>query len=249
MQKTYPKYTTIDWKRTLLMLIPPVLKKRKHALWLQALLKPLSETYEDTLYKMQHNGQVIYMEKVLNELFNKRRNYERYPFTSQKAQNGLIFIDDADRPAVQYLYTNDEIKAGYDPILIYTNNPDDNQKEFNYFLYLSSDLDLSSTEYFNFRINIPSDILESKNAILNEIKSLSTTSVQTPIKDKMLQNVDKKLSFEPGHLYTNHPNAVKITTPRFHKVVNFYKLVAKSYETRKYEYSNLSNAPSVKNKE
>ncbi len=248
MENPYPKYTTIDWKRTLLMLLPPILKRRKHALWLQVLLKPLSDSYDDTLYKMQHNGQVIYMEKVLNELFNKGREYKRYPFTSQKAQNGLIFIDDADRPTVQYLYTNSEIEAGYDPILIYTNNPDDNQREFNYFLYLSSDLDLSSTEYFNFRINIPSDILESKDSILNEIKSLSDAVVQPSKKNLMLQNIDNKLSFELGHPYTTHPDAVKILTPRFHKVVNFYKLVAKSYETRRYMYTN-TEAPLVKTEE
>lgn len=247
MENQYPKYTTIDWKRTLLMLIPPLLRKRKHAIWLKVLLKPLAGVYDDTLYKMQHNGQVVYLEKVLNELFNKGREYKRYQYTRQKAQNGLIFIDDADRPTVQYLYTHDEINAGHDPILLYTQNIEDNNREFNYFLYLSSDLDLSSTEYFNFRINIPSDILEAVDSVLNEIRSLNESAVLPDKRNALLQTVNDKLAFELGHPFTNHPDAVKITTPRFHKVVNFYKLVAKSYETRRYTF-NINEEPSAKNR-
>lgn len=248
MDNQYPKYTIIDWKRTLLMLMPPLLRKQKHVLWLKVLLKPLSDAYDDTLYKMQHNGQVVYLEKVLNELFNKEREYRRYQYTTQKAQNGLIFIDDADRPRVQYLYTHDEIDAGYDPILLYTNNPDDNEREFNYFLYLASDLDLSSTEYFNFRINIPSSILEANETLLNEVRSLNESTALPERRNEILQTINNKLSFELGHPFTSHPDAVKIVTPRFHKVVNFYKLVAKSYETRRYTYTN-TEVPLVKTEE
>lgn len=247
MEKDLKKYTTVDWKRTLIMLMPPVLRKKTHAEWLYALLKPLSNVYEDTLYKMQHNGQVIYLEKVLNELFNKERVYDPNLSTKQKAQQGLIFIDDANRPAVQYLYTHEEIDAGYDSIDLFTRNEEDNDREFNYFLYLSSDLDFSSTEYFNFRINIPSDpnVICTREEYQRIIAGIMETPMTEEERQQMLEKVSNKLIYGGTHPYTTHPNAVKIQTPRFHKVVNFYKLVAKSYETRKYEYDNTEE-PSLK---
>ncbi|AXT59697.1 hypothetical protein D1816_04770 [Aquimarina sp. AD10] len=240
------KYTQIDWQRTLIMLMPPVLRKNRHALWLQVLLKPLSSVYEDTLYKMQHNGQVIYLEKVLNEIFNKSKEYKYYETTQEKADNGLIFLEDADRPRVQYLFTNEEIQNGEPAIITYTRN-NEPKREFRYFLYLSSDLDFSSTEYFNFRINLPSSILEATKTYLNEVTSMDKVSYPIHKKQLLLESMSDKLIFELGHPFTSHPDAVKIQTPRFHKVVNFYKLVAKSYETRQYAYTN-SEEPSVKAK-
>ncbi|KZS42316.1 hypothetical protein AWE51_02430 [Aquimarina aggregata] len=232
------KYTQIDWQRTLIMLMPPVLRKKNHALWLQILLRPLSSIYEDTLYKMQHNGQVIYLEKVLNELFNKEREYKPYMQTQQKADNGLIFIEDADRPRVQYLFTHDEIENGEPAIITYTR--DGEQKDFSYFLYLSSDLDFSSTEYFNFRINIPDtiDVLCTREEYKNLVQGIIDADYPENEKEKMLEKLSDKLIYGGAHPYTSHPNAVKIQTPKFHKVVNFYKLVAKSYETRRYTYEN-----------
>ncbi len=240
MENNLKKYTTIDWKRALIMLMPPVLRKMKHASWLQVLLTPLSNIYDDTLYKMQHNGQVIYLEKVLNELFNKSKTYQYYETTQEKANNGLIFIDDADRPTVQYLYTHDEIENGLPPIVTYTQNPEE-KKDFRNFLYLASDLDLSSTEYFNFRINIPEAILENAGTFLNEVKAIEKSSIPIIKKQRMIEEKSDVLVYDGKHPFSNHPDAVKIQTPRFHKVVNFYKLVAKSYETRRYLYTDSEN--------
>ncbi len=250
MENNLKKYTTIDWKRALIMLMPPVLRKKKHASWLQVLLTPLSNIYDDTLYKMQHTGQVVYLEKVLNELFNKERVYDPNLSTRQKADLGLIFIDDANRPKVQYLYTHPEILEGADSIDIYTRNEEDNDREFNSFLYLSSDLDFSTTEYFNFRINIPDDILKTTNTYLNEVNSMDMVSYPINKKQGMLETMSDALVYDENqaHPYSPHPDAVKIQTPRFHKVVNFYKLVAKSYETRKYTYKN-SEVPSLKTRQ
>ena len=179
------------------------------------------------------------MEKILNEEFNKGVEYRYYATTQEKANKGLIFIDDSDRPAVQYLYTNNEIANGRPSIKTYTQNPEE-EKEFRYFLYLASDLDLGSTDYFNFRINIPDDILELNEEYLNEVRSINTAQLSTSKKQQLSESISKKLIYEKNHPYNNHPDAVNIRTPRFHKIVNFYKLVAKSYETRRYAVPNTN---------
>jgi len=227
------KYTQIDWERVIIMLCPPVLRKQKQLLWLQVLLKPLTSIYEETLYRMQHNAQVVYLEKVLNEQFNKERTYSYFDTTNEKAVKGLIFIDDADRPQVQYLYTHEEIDNGLPAIITFTQNPEE-ERSFRNFLYLASDLDLSSTEYFNFRINIPVDILENNESLQNQLRGLDAVAMTVQEKQRMTEAMNDKLIFEEGHPFSSHPDAVNIKTPQFHKEVNFYKVVSRSYETRKY---------------
>lgn len=244
------KYTTIQWENTILSLIPPVLRKRKQAIWLRTLLKPLTSVYEDTLYKMQHNGQVVYFEKVLNEIFNKQegRAYRAYENTGIKQSNGLIFIDDATRPEVQYLFTHNEIQNGNPEILTFTNTDNPNNvgeplKKANSFLFLSSDLDFNSTEYFNFRINIPSDLVITVQQYKQEVATVMQSAISEEDKRKRLEKLDCLLMYseDQPHPFTTHPNAIKIQTPVFHRLVNFYKLAGKSYETRVYDYTPSNN--------
>ncbi len=235
------KYTQINWSRGILMLIPPLLRKSKQVVWLNVLLTPLKNVYDDTLYKMQHNGQVVYLEKVLNELFNPGRKYRPDRFATNKANAGLIFIEDAHRPEVQYLYTHKEIEEEkYEPIDVYTHDGE-TRELFTFFLYLSGDLDFQSTQYFNFRINIPSNLLLPKDTydtvltcIKNELESDNITEYEYLDQIEELSNM---LVAAGKHPFSNHPKAVKIQTPKFHKVVNYYKLAAKSYETRQYEFN------------
>lgn len=236
------KYTQVDWSRMLLMILPPILRKSKQVVWLNVLLTPLKNLYDDTLYKMQHNGQVVYLEKVLNELFNPGRKYRPNRYTQNKADQGLIFIEDAHRPEVQYLYTHQEIVIEkQEAIDVYTNSGEVD-KDFNYFLYLSGDLDFQSTQYFNFRINIPSDLLLPKekydsvlSCIRNEFENGNITEQEQL---EQIEELSNMLVAAGKHPYSDHPDAVKIQTPKFHKVVKYYKLAAKSYETRKYDFAN-----------
>lgn len=232
------KYTTVNWSKSLLALMPPLLRKNKQAQWLNTLLKPLNSVYDDTLYKMQHNGQVMYMEKVLNEFFNKTREYKPYfEEAGEKKAKGLIFIDDATRPEVQYLYTHNEIQDGHDPILTYTNNNELGRRP-NFFLFLASDLDFNSTEYFNFRINIPSDLVISVDKFKEAVtKVMDDTTITEDEKRILLDKIYCKLIKGGKHPFTSHQDAVRIQTPIFHKIVNFYKLAGKSYETREYEFN------------
>jgi len=229
------KYTTINWEQSLLALMPPLLRKKKHALWLNTLFKPLSSVYDDTLYKMQHTGQVVYLEKVLNEFFNKSRQYKAYNTTGEKLANGLIFINDASRPEVQYQYTHSEIESGYDPFTTYVRNEPIENRNVDSFLFLASDLDFNSTEYFNFRVNIPSDLITTAENLENEVNSIiNNNTITEKEKQEVLKIINCKLIKGGEHPFTTHPDAVRIETPIFHKILNFYKLAGKSYETRVY---------------
>ncbi|CAL2055436.1 hypothetical protein [Tenacibaculum sp. 190524A05c] len=236
------KYTQIDWGKALLMLIPPLLRKPKQAAWIKTLAKPLSNLYDDTLYKMQHNGQVMYLEKVLNDLFNPAVKYAYNDSVPEKMDLGYIVIEDAYRPRVQYLYTHKEIYTdGYDPIIVANNGETlDGQTQYRNFLFLSGASDFNSTEFYNFRILIPSHLLISyekyQEVLLCLQNELENENITQQEQVQQVQELSDFLVISKNKL-TNHPDSVKIVTPKFHKVINFYKLAGKSYETRKYDSS------------
>ena len=101
-------YLIVNWGKLLLWLMPPILRKQRHYIWLMALLKPLQTLYEKTLFQMQHNGQVIYLEKVLNETFNPTVSYDPNLNTQQKQAAEYIYIDESLRPTIQFVYKHEE---------------------------------------------------------------------------------------------------------------------------------------------
>lgn len=147
------KYTTIEWEKSLLWLIPPLLRKKVHYDWLHTLLSPLKRIYQETLYKMQHTGQVIYLEKVLNETFNQSRSYNPNYSTIEKKQNHLIYIGETIKPRVQYIYLNSENKIAPK---VYLNSEIQTNEEFKP-LYLIHHND-HKIKYADFRIFIPKSI-------------------------------------------------------------------------------------------
>ncbi|MFK7113476.1 hypothetical protein V3468_03370 [Flavobacterium oreochromis] len=152
------KYTTIEWKKALLWLIPPLLRKRTHFDWLNVLLSPLKKIYEETLYKMQHTGQVIYLEKVLNETFNTSKTYNPNYSTKIKKDKALIFIDETIKPKHQYIYLHSEYeqKKYIIPPKIYLNDePEKNELLKPLYLVHKDD---SKVRYADFRVFIPNSI-------------------------------------------------------------------------------------------
>lgn len=241
MQK---KYTKIDWGKTLLMLLPPLLRKPKQVTWLKVLLKPLDNLYDDTLYKMQHNGQVMYLEKVLNDIFNPGARYFYSDSINTKMAKGLIVIEDAHRPRVQYLYTNEEIyQEGYDPIVVANNGEAlENEVRYRNFLYLSGASDFDSVEFFNFRVLIPSNLLVSfekyQEVLLCLQAGLDSDKITEEEQVVQVQELNDMLIIAKNEAVSDHPDSIKIVSPKFHKVLNYYKLAGKSYETRKYSFDN-----------
>lgn len=215
------KYTTLKWEKLLLWLIPPILRKKTHFGWLNVLLTPIRIIYEETLYKMQHTGQVIYLEKVLNDTFNPTKNYDPNAGTKQKRLEGLIYIDESVKPTLQYVYLHKEY---FEPDITLPDNtkiagalmiPQLNvftSEEYkknrnNKPVYLAHRKDYTKINYANFRVFIPEELITNKT-----ILSLPT---------------------EEGSLSKTEP--INVTDRKYHDLLNFYKLAGKSYES--YSYS------------
>ncbi len=82
----------------------PTIKRGKKTLALfKAFAAPLQKIADETLYKMQHNGQVIYLEKVLNEWFSVA-GYDTQDHDGTKT----VFISDAPPVPRNYVYLNAE---------------------------------------------------------------------------------------------------------------------------------------------
>lgn len=97
-------------------LLPIALRGKTGRLWINALLFPLREIFSETLYKMKHNAQVIYMEKFLNEYLT----IEAYQPEVHQATKKVL-IEDFIRPERIFLYGRGEKKPVFlEKKLIYT---------------------------------------------------------------------------------------------------------------------------------
>ena len=70
----------LNYKRLINMLLPHSLCSEKHRAWLNALIKPVRCLYIEFLtyrhlvnYRMEHTGQVVYLQKVLNDNFDSTK--------------------------------------------------------------------------------------------------------------------------------------------------------------------------------
>ncbi|OXB20648.1 hypothetical protein B0A80_18640 [Flavobacterium tructae] len=213
------KYTVLKWEKLLLWLIPPVVRKKTHLEWLNVLLAPLRTIYEEILYKMQHTGQVIYLEKVLNDAFNPTKNYDPNLSMEQKRLEELIYIDESIKPAIQYVYLHKEyyepditlpdkkVKKGalmIPQLNIFNNNELKNRD--NKPVYLAHRKDYTKVNYANFRVFIPKHLIKSGTI-------------------EILPNKDVELS---------KTTAIQVTDTAYHNLLNFYKLAGKSYESYSY---------------
>jgi len=269
------KYITVNWGKSLLWLLPPILRKQTHIIWLKTLLTPLKALYEDTLYKMQHTGQVIYLEKVLNETFNPGVVYNPNYTTEEKEFHKLIYIDETLQPKLKFVHKHNEYylhtpeehfevpiyfsdengdltdiikldEEGFlDPIELFTHHELVCEKpcysNVNYPIYntyLATTEDYTKVAYANFRIMIP----ESLN-IESSFFDANTDGVIDVLEKAALQKITNEIYFEKHHKEQKAlSGAIEVRTPKFHQVVNFYKLAGKTYETYKY---NISESPEI----
>ena len=101
----YSQYT-VDYSRLKDLLLPTFMRKPKTRAYLLALVRPLDTLYtllmtyrRDTLYKLQHNGQVVLLQKVLNDRFDKEQR--------------RIYVDDGIVNDPTYMHTHAEDKPVY----------------------------------------------------------------------------------------------------------------------------------------
>lgn len=62
-------WSQIDFFRLLEQFLPIGMRQSKTIAFIGLFMAQLDKTYRETLYKMQHDGRTIYLEKVLNEHF------------------------------------------------------------------------------------------------------------------------------------------------------------------------------------
>lgn len=154
----YSKIYDIDFRALANLLTPPFLRKVTFIDWLEVLFKPLEEVNlslkalrKEAIYKVTHNGQVVYLQKVLNDSFDKE--FRRIKITDSFEVNPTWIYPEADELPV-YVYADAESSPRY--------------------VYDDSIFDTST---FDFNILIPSDLRPvSAEDIINlelQIKSLT----------------------------------------------------------------------------
>lgn len=94
---------SIDFRATFAELSPTFFRDERMIAFGDAFAKPLQTLSDKTLYQMQHDSRVIYLEKVLNEYFE----IATYDPNSHIATR-QIYIIDAPQAAKNYIYQQEE---------------------------------------------------------------------------------------------------------------------------------------------
>lgn len=92
-----------DINRLISQLLPIHLRRLNLFLFLSALLSPLAKLMNDIRYKMQHDCRVIYLEKMLNEIF-EMPGYD----PNQHEETKIIYIGPGNIPDELYIYLDTE---------------------------------------------------------------------------------------------------------------------------------------------
>lgn len=105
-QLSNPNIYTIDWQRLVRWLLPVRLRQSRMVAWLAALTSPIKHLHdallkyrEDRLYFLHHTSQVVYMEAVLNDVFDD-------------TARGIYIIDGAVYDPL-WVYVTPELKPLY----------------------------------------------------------------------------------------------------------------------------------------
>nr|DAJ30014.1 MAG TPA: hypothetical protein [Caudoviricetes sp.] len=110
------KIVKLNVQTLAVLLTPTFLRGRRMVAWLRVLTAPLAslhyaftEKRTQDLYKLAHNGQVCYLEKALNDRFDR--------------QSRRIRIEDGTRYKQEYIYTQAEnrprIVSPENPMILY----------------------------------------------------------------------------------------------------------------------------------
>lgn len=123
---TNEKIYKIDFGKLVIWLTPVILRKERMIAWLHALITPIIYLYdkflgfrEDTNYWLHINGQVCYLEKMLNDKYDrdsrriyidKGKNYEPvFIYQEPEADAPLFtFLEAEENETPPYLYVDNE---------------------------------------------------------------------------------------------------------------------------------------------
>ena len=101
-------WISTNFKQQFLDLSPTFFRGERFEAFLGAFAKPLQTLADKTLYQMQHDSRVIYLEKVLNEYFE----VPTYNASSHIATR-QIYIEDAPQVPKTYIYQPEELQPIY----------------------------------------------------------------------------------------------------------------------------------------
>ncbi|SNR16547.1 conserved protein of unknown function [Tenacibaculum jejuense] len=139
----YKIYDT-DFYKQISLLLPTFKRKSKIINFLKSLIKPLTELYQvfkryrtETLYKINHNGQVVYLQKVLNDRFDKTQR--------------RIFISDGLFNNPTYVYPHEDQKDIYLNTQYIFNQTELEFKDVDFVVVLPSDISVSDEEDIRMR--------------------------------------------------------------------------------------------------
>lgn len=130
----YSNIYIIHFRELVNSLTPPFLRKVKFVDFLNALLRPLEEVNfnlkafrREAIYKVTHNGQVVYLQAVLND------KYDRNP--------RRIYIDDFPVFDPLYIYPEaDELPVYLGTPYLYPEGQGFQGAEFDFLVYIPLDL-------------------------------------------------------------------------------------------------------------
>lgn len=101
-------WISTDFKQQFLDLSPTFFRGERFEAFYAAFAKPLQTLADTTLYQMQHDGTVIYLEKVLNEYLEiSTYNPNSHIATRQ------VYIEDAPQATKNYIYQTEENSPVY----------------------------------------------------------------------------------------------------------------------------------------
>lgn len=136
-------WQTVNFNVLLRMCTPEALKKSRAMAFFDLFFAPLTAIKERTLYKMQHDSRVIYIEKFLNEHL------------------GVVTYDSMNHIATRQIYIVD---APSDP-KTYIYQPEENNPIYLGSIYLNPDTGID----YQFIIKIPEDVVFNETRLRAEI--------------------------------------------------------------------------------
>lgn len=138
-------WSQINFSRLSKLALPTFLRKPITEAFFVALTSPMQTIADETLYKMQHNGTKIYLEKMLNEAYGVS-TYDNQNHETTK----LIYIDDIQEAPKLYIWQNEEPGVSYpnddgtdDDDDIFLDGDGDNVVSYSWIIYMPTTIDFT----------------------------------------------------------------------------------------------------------
>ncbi len=133
----------VDFNLLIQLLLPSFLRKNRMIAVLNCLIAPVNALYDDftsyrlrTLKRLEYTGQVIYLEKLLNDTFNLMDIY-----------NSQIYIEDIADIEYDYLFNHSEALS---PMILYNSVGETNPIT----KFINNEIELQTPIHFIVRVPI-----------------------------------------------------------------------------------------------